>query len=49
LALGGDSARARAVVEHLITTTGCSQDGAKEIVLDALKHGRELLVHPGNS
>jgi hypothetical protein len=49
LALGGDRALARAVVEHLITTTGCSQDGAKEIVLDALKHGRELTVHPGNS
>jgi hypothetical protein len=47
LVLGGDHARARAVVEHLTTTTRCSQDRAKEIVLDALKHGRELTVHPG--
>lgn len=49
LCLGGDPARARAVVEHLVTTTRCTPDRAKRIVIDALAEGRELTVPPGNS
>jgi hypothetical protein len=47
-ALGGDPGRARAVVEYLITSTGCSHDRAKQTVIDALTDGREL-APPGNS
>jgi hypothetical protein len=49
LCLGGDPARARAVVEHLVTTTRCTPDRAKRMVIDALAEGRELTVPPGNS
>lgn len=49
LVLGGDPARARRIVEHLVLTTRCTPDLARRRVLDALAEGRELAEPPGNS
>jgi hypothetical protein len=42
LCLGGDPARARAWVEHMIRTAGMMPDRARGLVIERLKQGHEI-------